>query len=93
MSMGTTSARHARECVANAEMVIALEIMAAAQALDFRAPLEPSPATAAARAAVRQVVPFLSRDRELKLDVDAAIELVECGDLLEAVERATGPLR
>jgi histidine ammonia-lyase len=92
VSMGTISARHARECVANAEMVVALEVLAAAQALDLRAPLEPSPATAAARDAVREAVPFLAEDRELKPDVDAAIELVECGDLLAAVEGVTGPL-
>jgi histidine ammonia-lyase len=78
--------------VANAEMVVALEVLAAAQGLDLRAPLEPGPATAAARDAVRQVVPFLAQDRELKPDVDAAIELVECGDFLAAVEGAVGPL-
>ncbi|MGH2590123.1 MAG: histidine ammonia-lyase, partial [Actinomycetota bacterium] len=41
VSMGMTSARHAREIVANAEVVIALEALGAAQALDLRAPLEP----------------------------------------------------
>ena len=45
VSMGMTSARHAREIVANAETVLALEALAAAQALDLRAPLEPGPAT------------------------------------------------
>jgi histidine ammonia-lyase len=92
VSMGMTSARHALACVTNAEIVVALEALAAAQALDLRAPLRPGPATAAGRDAVREVVPFLSEDRELKPDVDAVIELLESGELVEAVERVVGPL-
>src|SRR5207245_1612633 len=53
VSMGMTSARHARECVANAEVVVALEALVAAQALDLRAPLRPAGGTAAGLAAVR----------------------------------------
>jgi histidine ammonia-lyase len=92
VSMGMISARHARACVANAETVVALEMLTAAQALELRAPLRPAPATAAALAAVRTVVAHLEGDRELKLDVDAAIELVESGALVAAVEAVTGPL-
>jgi histidine ammonia-lyase len=36
VSMGMTSARHARDCVANAEVVVAMEVLAAAQGLDLR---------------------------------------------------------
>jgi histidine ammonia-lyase len=92
VSMGMTSARHARECIGNAEVVVALEALAAAQALDLRRPLNPAPGTAAALAAIRQVVPFLDRDRELKPDVDDAVELVRLGVLVAAVEEAVGPL-
>jgi histidine ammonia-lyase len=92
VSMGMISARHARECVAGAERVVALEALAAAQGLDLRAPLGPGKGSAAAHAAVRRVVPFLQADRELKPDVDAAIELVASGILLAAVEQAVGPL-
>jgi len=92
VSMGMTSARHARECVTNAETVVALEALAAAQALDLRSPLRPSPATKAARDAVREVVPFLEGDRQLKPDVDAANELIESGALVEAAERSAGQL-
>jgi histidine ammonia-lyase len=92
VSMGMTSARHARECVGNAEVVVALEIMAAAQALDLRKPMKPAEGTAAALAAVREEIPFLSTDRRLKPDIDEAIELVQSGALLQAVEAVTGPL-
>ncbi len=92
VSMGMTAARHARECVANAEVVVALEALAAAQALDLRAPLEPAAGTRAARDAVREIVPFLEADRELGADIRATIDLVRSGRLVSAVEAAIGPL-
>ena len=92
VSMGMTSARHARDVVANAEVVIALEALVAAQALDLRAPVEPAGATAAARDAVRSRVAFLDVDRELRADIDAVTDLVRTGALLEAVENVVGAL-
>ncbi len=94
VSMGMTSARHARDVVANAEVVLALEALAAAQALDLRAPLQPGPATAAARDAIREEVPFLEVDRELGPDIGAVIGLVRSGAVIAAAEGALGgPLR
>ena len=93
VSMGMTAARHLRECVANAEIVVAIELLAAGQALDLRSPLIPGAGSRAGRAALREVVSFLEEDRELGSDIDSAIELVRSGALLEAVEVAVGPLR
>ena len=92
VSMGMTSARHARECVAAAEVVIALEALVAAQAVDLRRPLRPAPGTEAALAAVRKEIPFLDEDRQLKPDIDEAVQLVRSGRLVAAVEDALGPL-
>ena len=92
VSMGMTSARHARECVAAAETVVALEALSAAQGLELRRPLRPAAGTAAAFAAIREVIAFLTGDRALKPDVDAAVELVQSGALVDAVERAVGAL-
>jgi histidine ammonia-lyase len=92
VSMGMTSARHTRECVAAAEVVVALEVLAAAQALDLRAPLRPAAGTGAARDLLRRSVPFLDRDRELKPDVDAAVAAVRSGELVAAVEGVVGSL-
>jgi histidine ammonia-lyase len=85
VSMGMTAARHAREVVSNAEVVIALEALIAAQALDLRAPLDPGPATSAARDAMREAVPFLDADRELGPDISAAVDVVRRGTLIDAV--------
>jgi histidine ammonia-lyase len=92
VSMGMTAARHAREVVSNAEIVIALEALVAAQALDLRAPLEPAPATGAARDAIRARVAFLDADRELGSDIAAVTDLLRTGALLESVEGALGRL-
>jgi histidine ammonia-lyase len=85
VSMGMTAARHAREVVSNAEVVIALEALIAAQALDLRAPLDPGPATSAARDAMREAVSFLDADRELGPDISAAVDVVRRGTLIDAV--------
>lgn len=92
VSMGMIAARHARECVKNAEAVIALELLAAGQALELRRPLAPAPGTRAALAALRSEVAHLDHDRELKPDVDAAIALVRSGAVLAAVENEIGEL-
>jgi len=92
VSMGMIAARHARDVVANAEQVIAMEAIAAAQALDLRAPLEPGVATGAAREAVRSQIEHLREDRELSGDLGAAVDLVRSGAIVDAAERATGEL-
>jgi histidine ammonia-lyase len=88
VSMGMTAARHARAIVDNAEIVVALEALGAAQALDLRAPLEAGPATRAVHDAIRARVPFVEHDRELGPDIAAAVELVRDGALIAAA----GPL-
>jgi histidine ammonia-lyase len=92
VSMGMISARHAREVVANAEVVVALEALVAAQGMDLRAPLEPAAATGAARAAIRERVAFLPADRELGPDIAAVTDLVRSGALVSAAETAVGAL-
>ena len=92
MSMGMTSARHARGIVATAEVVLAIEAMAAAQGLDLREPLQPAEGTGAAREVIREAIPFLDADRELGPDIEAATELVRNGRLVGAVESMVGDL-
>jgi histidine ammonia-lyase len=92
VSMGMTSARHAREIEVNAETVIALEALGAAQALDLRAPLEPGPATRAVHGAIRARVPFFEADREFGPDIADAVSLVREGRLVAVAEASIGPL-
>ena len=92
VSMGTTSARHARQVLEHARWVIAIELLCAAQALEFRRPLVPAPGTGAAYAAVRRVVPALEGDRALQADLRAVHALVVNGDAVRAAEAVVGPL-
>jgi histidine ammonia-lyase len=92
VSMGATAARQARQILENARWVIAIELVNAAQALEFHKPLEPGPGVKAAYEAIRAVVPPLDADRILTPDVEAVRALMLSGELRRAVEAAVGPL-
>jgi histidine ammonia-lyase len=84
VSMGATSARKALAILANSENCIAIELLAAAQGLDLRAPLRPAPGTEAVRTALRIVSPTLADDRPLSPDIGRVRDLMRAGTLLEA---------
>jgi histidine ammonia-lyase len=92
VSMGATAARQARMILENARWVIAIELVNAAQALEFHKPLEPGPGVQAALQAIRTVVPPLEADRILTPDVQAVRQLMLSGALRRAVEAVVGPL-
>lgn len=92
VSMGTTAARKAAEIVKNVEAILAIELMCAAQAADFRGPEKLGVGTLAAYKAVRRHVKFLEEDRVLYDDVRAIIDAVKSGELTKAVESSTGKL-
>ena len=79
VSMGMTGALKLRQIVEHAERVVAIELMCAAQAIEFRRPLRSSPKLEAALAAVRRVVPRLEQDRVLATDIDAMAGAVRSG--------------
>jgi histidine ammonia-lyase len=91
-SMGTISARKLASVVTNYETVVAIELLEAAQALDFREPLKPGRGTAIARRLVREHVEHLECDRNISDDIHAAIELVRSGKLVAVVEDQIGVL-
>ena len=92
VSMGTTSARQCAMILENATWVIAIELLNAAEALDFHAPLRPGPGVGAARDAIRAVVPPLENDRMLTPDLESVRVLMRDGALRAHVEQAIGPL-
>ncbi len=92
VSMGATSGRKARTIIENAAGVIACEALAAAQGLDLRAPLEPSPATSAARSAVRALSPFVDADRSLSDDIEGVRAAMARGEVTNAVGTVLGSL-
>jgi histidine ammonia-lyase len=92
VSMGWGAGRKLRRSIDALTRVLAIELMAAARALDLRAPVSPAPATAAAVAALREVVPGPGADRFLSAEIESAVELVRTGAVVRAVEAVTGPL-
>ena len=92
VSMGMTTALKTRQILDNSWGVLAIEIMAAAQAVDFRSPVKPGPGVAAAHAVVRKHVARLEEDRPLYDDLNRLKEVVKSGEVLEAVEKAVGKL-
>jgi histidine ammonia-lyase len=76
VSMGMTGALKLRQIVHNLELILAIEMMCAAQGLDFREPLQPSPAVAHARTAIRAVVSHLDEDRVPAPDIEAIAALI-----------------
>jgi histidine ammonia-lyase len=87
VSMGMTSARKASAILANAERVIAIEALAAAQGLDLRG-MPPGPGTGAVHEVIRRTSPRLEEDRSLSADIEAARDLVVAGKLVDAAEIA-----
>ena len=79
VSMGMTGALKLRQIVEDAERVVGIELMCAAQGLEFRLPLKPSREIAHAAQAVRAVVPRLEQDRVLAPDIAAMAEAVRAG--------------
>lgn len=69
MAMG--AAWKARRVLQNVQRVLAVELMCAAQGIDFRAPLKPGAGVLKAFNDVREIVPRLERDRVLSNDVEA----------------------
>jgi histidine ammonia-lyase len=93
VSMGMTTALKTRQIIDNAHAVLAIEFMAGAQAVDFRAPHKPSKGIQAAYDVVRKHVARLEEDRPLFDDINKLKTVVESGEILDAVERAVGPLK
>ncbi|MGB4594336.1 MAG: histidine ammonia-lyase [Anaerolineaceae bacterium] len=84
VSMGANSALHVREVSKNLCAILAIELMSAAQAVDFRLKRDPSAkfgqGTAKAYRIIREVVPYFPQDAYFKPYLDRLIILVEAGN-------------
>ena len=96
VSMGMNTAIKNAQILDNAYGVLGIELMAAAQALDFRKagtpPFEPGLGVETARIVIRKHVDHLDEDRPLYPDHNEMKALVESCEILEAVEETVGSL-
>jgi histidine ammonia-lyase len=87
VSMGWNAAIKLRRVLRNTAWILGVEALCAAQGMEFRAPLHGAPGTAAALAALRELVPGLDRDRPLGPDIETvAKDLLLSGRMLTRVE-------
>jgi histidine ammonia-lyase len=92
VSMGNAAGLKAWQVLANVERVLAIELLAGAQGVEFLAPLQPGDGAAATRAFVRSLSPRLDDDRPLSDDIEAVAAAIRDGSLLAAVEADVGEL-
>ena len=92
VSMGSISARKFAKVVEHTRTVLAIEALIASQGIDLRAPRRGGHGVRAAHAAIREVVPSLTEDREPSPDIEAVMKLFESDVLLERVARSTTSL-
>ena len=91
--MGATAARQAKEVIDNVERILALELFAACQAIDFRREVlgpkaQLGKGTAPAYALIREIVPFIEVDEVMYPHIEAIRELIASGRLREVVREA-----
>lgn len=79
VSMATFAARRLRDMNFNTAGVIAVELLSAAQGIDFRAPLKTSPRLQKAYDAIREKVPYYEKDRHFGPDIEAIKVLIDQG--------------
>jgi histidine ammonia-lyase len=95
VAMTPIAVRKCTEILKNVGAVLAIEMMSAAQAFDFRKPLKPGKGTRIAYEIIREHVPHLENDRVLYPDINKIAALIRDNTILEAVEDELGeiPLR
>ena len=93
VSMGPIAVRKCGEILRNVRVVLAVEMMAAAQAFDFYPGKKPGRGTRIAYDLIREKVSFMKDDRVLYPDIEAIRQLIESNTILDAIENGLGPLQ
>ncbi len=92
VSMGTNTGIKTRKIIDNTSYVVAIELLAAAQAIDLRGG-KPGYGVGEAYNVVRKYVTFLDKDRPLYTDIEKLFKVVKSGEILQAVEAKIGKLK
>ena len=90
VSMATFAARRLQAMVDNTAHILGIELLAAAQGIDFLRPLHSSPVLEEVHALLRQQVPKMQQDRYLAPDIAHATALVRDGSLARLLQKIAG---
>lgn len=85
VSMGSISARKTLRIIKNLEKILAVELLCAAQAFDFRKPLKSSRILEECHKHIRKIIPFIKEDTILSEYINSAIEIIRSNVLLSFV--------
>ncbi|MFT6054786.1 MAG: histidine ammonia-lyase [Roseivirga sp.] len=83
VSMGSISGRKALRVIENVQKILGIELMCAAQALDFHRPVQSNPVIEEMHKWVRKQIEFATEDRVFANDIEKAIEIIKSGRLIE----------
>jgi histidine ammonia-lyase len=92
VSMGMTTAIKTKQMMRNSWYVVAIELIAACQAMDHRRPLSGAKVAEAVRELVRRDVAFMKEDRPMQYEINAVAALCRSGKVLEVAEGVAGAL-
>ncbi len=87
VSMGPIAARKAKTILENTETILAIEMLVACQAIEFRKPLKPGKGPRWLWEKVRKLVPALTVDRYLSPDIDTITHAVRSGELYQSLRQ------
>lgn len=90
VSMGSISGRKALQVITNLEKILAIELLTAAQAFEFRKPMKSGLLLDAVHQRLREEVSFAEKDRVFADDIERAIRLIREGVLRSTVEEVAG---
>jgi histidine ammonia-lyase len=88
VSMATFAARRLQPMLKNTAHIVAIELLAAAQGIEFLRPLRSAPGLEGVLRLIRSVSPAMMEDRSLARDIEAVHHLVATGDIGHAIEAA-----
>lgn len=89
VSMGSVSGRRVNEVIGNVEKILAVELVCAAQAFDYRRPLKSAPVLESCHHAVREIIDHAEVDRVFAHDLEAARKMIASGELVKKAEEAS----
>lgn len=90
VSMGVTAAQKAMKILENVKYIVAIELLCAAQAIEFRGSEKLGEGTKTAYQTIRKIVPMLREDRVLSEDIERMRQRVEEGTILNEIKRTLG---
>jgi histidine ammonia-lyase len=87
VSMGSISGRKALQVINNIEKILAIELLTAAQAFEFRKPLKSGILLDEVHKYIRERVSFAEKDRVFSEDIEVAIDIIKSGSIIHLIQQ------